>query len=59
MHQEERDDRDREQDRDDPQEPPADVCDHGISRLIESSRRGETRWAGLSADPPALIAEGD
>ena len=34
VHEEEGDDRDREQDRDDPQEPPADIGDHGISLLL-------------------------
>ena len=34
-------------------------ADHGISLLIEGFAWMETRWAGLSAGPPALVAGGD
>ena len=54
MHQEERDHRDREQDRDDPEEAPADVTDHGTSLLAirtSSGLEGMVRWAGLTGPP--------
>src|SRR4026209_457492 len=34
VHEEERDDRDREQHRDDPQDPPSEITDHGLTSFV-------------------------
>jgi hypothetical protein len=61
VHEEERDDRDREQDRDDPQDPPGEVVDHALTSfgLDPYVSVDDARWAGPCGSRPIILVVGD
>jgi hypothetical protein len=61
VHEEERDDRDREQHRDDPEDPPSEVVDHGLTSFVLDPYVSvdDARWAGPVWSRPIAFVVGD